>query len=242
MNEMMKIAVAAKIINRSKRQPESRLQESCVNWFRYQYRGAVLFAIPNGGRRDAREAAHMKRTGVLAGVPDLCLAVSRNHYAGMFIEMKAGKNTETDRQVDVRKKLTAAGYRCVVCRSFDEFRSEVEGYMEGMIPQGPLYRDPRERNEAKDAVRQLFERVQTLYGYTEKDIRSNRKPKNLAFVRMAMAYILCEVVGLSVRAVADIMNRDRATIFYYTKQVSTAATYNKELAVIYANLKQTTEK
>lgn len=230
----------ARVVNRCKRQPEAKLQEACVDWFRYKYHGVVLFAIPNGGRRDAREAAHMKRTGVLAGVPDLCLASPRNGYGGMYIELKAGKNTETDNQVDVRKKLTSAGYRCVVCRSFDEFSAEVEGYMEGRIPQGPLYRDSIEMNETRE-VEKLFERVQTLYGYTEEDIRSNQKQKKLAFVRMAMAYILCDVVGMSVRSVAEVLNRDRVTIIYYVKQVSTAATYNKELAVIYANLKQNTE-
>lgn len=237
MNDQIKIAVSAKIKSRSNKQPESRLQESCVNWFRYQYRGEVMFAIPNGGRRDAKEAAHMKRTGVLAGVPDLYLACAKNHYAGMFIEMKAGKNTETDRQVDVRKKLTAAGYRCVVCRSFDEFRSEVSSYMDGRIPQGPVNFESKISTYDECIIDRVFRNAQNIYGYSKEDIRSNHKTKKLAFVRMAIAYILCEV-GLHFKSVADILNRDRATIFYYSNQVSMAYTYNKELAEIYANLKK----
>ena len=38
---------------------------------------SMLYAVPNGGRRDKAEAAHLKRQGVRAGVPDLCLAVPK---------------------------------------------------------------------------------------------------------------------------------------------------------------------
>lgn len=114
-------------------QPEARLQEVCVAWFRYAYKNHILFAIPNGGRRDAKEAAHMKRQGVLAGVPDMYLAAAKGGYAGMFIELKVGKNKETEKQVGVREKLERSGYRCVVCRSLDEFRSVVTEYMDKKI-------------------------------------------------------------------------------------------------------------
>jgi len=34
---------------------------------------SLIFHIPNGGKRNAREAARFKRMGVKAGVPDLFL-------------------------------------------------------------------------------------------------------------------------------------------------------------------------
>lgn len=37
----------------------------------------LLFAIPDGGRRDAVTGAHLKAEGVRAGVPDMFLAVPR---------------------------------------------------------------------------------------------------------------------------------------------------------------------
>ena len=52
---------------------------------------AMLYAVPNGGRRDKAEAAHLKMQGVKAGVPDLCLAVPKGKYHGLYIELKVEK-------------------------------------------------------------------------------------------------------------------------------------------------------
>src|SRR5262245_46077094 len=58
----------------------------------------LLFAIPNGGKRDKVTAARLKAEGVKAGVPDICLPVARMGYYGFWIEMKVGKNKTTDDQ------------------------------------------------------------------------------------------------------------------------------------------------
>ena len=52
---------------------ESQIQKDCVTWFRLQYPkiGRLLFAVPNGGARNAKEAAIMKGEGVTAGVAAL---------------------------------------------------------------------------------------------------------------------------------------------------------------------------
>lgn len=110
--------------------PESELQRACVRWFRMQYPQHLLFHIPNGGRRNAREAAFLKSEGVTAGIPDLFLAVGRHGFNGLFIEMKAGRNTATPAQKEMMGRLYRAGYHCVVCRSFDEFRDEVMKYLQ----------------------------------------------------------------------------------------------------------------
>lgn len=52
---------------------------------------SLIFHIPNGGKRNAREAARFKRMGVKADVPDLFLPVPRGDCHGLFIEMKAPK-------------------------------------------------------------------------------------------------------------------------------------------------------
>ena len=49
---------------------ESILQSECVRWFRYQLKD-VIFAIPNGGKRDVSTAIRLNHEGVLAGVADL---------------------------------------------------------------------------------------------------------------------------------------------------------------------------
>ena len=56
---------------------EHQLQVECVKWFRFQYPklANLLFAIPNGGLRNIKVATKLKAEGVLAGVPDLFLAI-----------------------------------------------------------------------------------------------------------------------------------------------------------------------
>ena len=115
---------------RTARQLEAELQRACVRWFRMQYPQYLLFHVPNGGRRNAREAAFLKLEGVVAGIPDLFLAVGRHGFHGLFIEMKAGKNTTTPAQKEMMERLYRAGYLCAVCRSFDEFQIEVMKYLQ----------------------------------------------------------------------------------------------------------------
>lgn len=109
--------------------PESELQRACVRWFRMQHPGVLLFHIPNGGKRGAREAAMFKAEGVVAGIPDLFLAEARHGFHGLFIEMKAGRNRPTPEQADAMQMLNASGYLCVVCRSFEEFKELTDNYM-----------------------------------------------------------------------------------------------------------------
>lgn len=91
----------------------------------------LLFHIPNGGKRDAREAARFKAMGVKAGVPDLCLPVPMNGFAGLYIEMKYGKNTPTDKQKEWIKALKEQGYKVTVCYSGVEATRELENYLQG---------------------------------------------------------------------------------------------------------------
>lgn len=121
------------------KETEHQLQKACVQWFRLQYPSydKLLFAIPNGGKRHVAVAAKMKAEGVLRGVPDLFLAVpregkgyDRDIYHGLFIEMKAGKNNLTKEQKTMFEILTEQGYRCELCRSFEEFHQVIGQYLD----------------------------------------------------------------------------------------------------------------
>jgi len=46
-------------------------QAAFIHWFRHTYPGVLIFAIPNGGNRSAREAQTLVLEGVTAGVADL---------------------------------------------------------------------------------------------------------------------------------------------------------------------------
>lgn len=82
---------------------------------------SLLFHIPNGGRRDAAEAANLKRQGVKPGVPDLFFPVARGGYNGLFIELK---RTEGGRLSEYQKHwlhlLEKQGYCAVVCHGARE--------------------------------------------------------------------------------------------------------------------------
>ena len=109
---------------------ESKLQRECIRWFDYSYPDfrLNLFAIPNGGKRNIITASIMKAEGVRAGVADLFLAVAKSGSNGLFIEMKYGKNKQSDNQLEFQKCVFNQGYSYVVCYSFDEFKEVIEKY------------------------------------------------------------------------------------------------------------------
>lgn len=111
---------------------EHNLQIACVRWFRLQYPKHLIYAIPNGGRRNVAVAAKLKAEGVLPGVPDLHIPVAKGGFHGLYVEMKAGKNKPTDTQRSVMRKLRDEGYRCEVCYSFDDFVKTIDDYIHGL--------------------------------------------------------------------------------------------------------------
>jgi hypothetical protein len=89
----------------------------------------LLYAVPNGGSRHRLEAANLKRQGVKAGVPDLCLAYPKGVYHGLYIEMKVGKNKPSEKQQQWLRDLKAAGYMTAVCYGFLQAKETIERYL-----------------------------------------------------------------------------------------------------------------
>lgn len=90
---------------------------------------ALLYHIPNGGSRNKIEAANLKRQGVKAGVPDICLPVARGGYHGLYIELKAGRNKATEKQRQWLTALEREGYQAVVCYGWEAARETIEHYL-----------------------------------------------------------------------------------------------------------------
>lgn len=91
---------------------------------------AMLFHIPNGGKRDAVTAAKLKAEGVKPGVPDLFLPVPRGKYHGLFIELKrqsSGRLSETQR--NWCRDLTYQGYAVRVCKGAAAAMRTLEEYI-----------------------------------------------------------------------------------------------------------------
>lgn len=110
---------------------ESELQKSCVRWFGYQYPEytLLLFAVPNGGKRNAKEAARLKAEGVRPGVTDLILLVPRGGFAVLCVELKTEDGRLTEKQKEWQDAARKAGSKVVTCRSVDEFVNEINEYL-----------------------------------------------------------------------------------------------------------------
>lgn len=113
------------------RHVESIIQQNCVKWFRLQYPklALLLFAVPNGGARRRIEGAIMKAEGVTKGVSDLLLLFPVKHYHGLCIEMKTEKGKQQPSQKIWQREVENAGYKYVICRSFEDFMGEINSYL-----------------------------------------------------------------------------------------------------------------
>lgn len=89
----------------------------------------LLYAIPNGGHRHKRTAARLRAEGVKSGVPDLFLPVARQGHHGLYIEMKAPGGRERDSQKWWRERLTAQGYKSVVCTGAEQAIEQLTYYL-----------------------------------------------------------------------------------------------------------------
>ena len=112
---------------------EHEIQKGFVDWFSLQYPRyrMLLFAVPNGGRRDSVTGSMLKAEGVTAGVSDLILFIPRKGYHGLCIETKTPKKTsrQSPSQKEWQKAVEEQGYKYEVCRSIDEFMATVNEYL-----------------------------------------------------------------------------------------------------------------
>ena len=97
-------------------------QRTLVQWFRRQYQGVRIFAIPNGGYRGKIEAAKFKMEGVSAGVPDLFIP-----EWSLWIEMKRQKRgVVSDVQKDWIAYLESIGHTCIVGHGFNDAMEKIQ--------------------------------------------------------------------------------------------------------------------
>ena len=109
---------------------EHNIQTACVMWFRYQYPEYLIFAVPNGGARDAVTGRILKAEGVVAGVADLILLMPNKRHNCLCIEMKTEKGRQQASQKEWQEKIEAVGGKYIICRSFDEFTKAINEYLD----------------------------------------------------------------------------------------------------------------
>ena len=109
---------------------EHQTQCACVQWFRLAYPKFLIYSIPNARKVSKVQGARLVSEGVVSGLPDLHIPIAQKGFHGLYIELKNGKvGKVSDNQQTIMEKLQSEGYRCEVCRSFDEFKTIIDNYM-----------------------------------------------------------------------------------------------------------------
>lgn len=120
-------------------------QVALMDWARLQAKALpeldLLFAVPNGGKRHPATAAKMKAEGQKAGVPDLILPVQRAGFAGLFVELKAGKNTASAEQKSWLDRLIQQGYCCYIAYGWIAARRLIAEYLAGRPLPGLIHKE-----------------------------------------------------------------------------------------------------
>ena len=113
---------------------EDQIQCDFFSWIYLQERVwpelQLMFHIANGGSRHPLEAIKLKRMGVRRSVPDVFIAVPKGQYHGLWIEFKSDKGEQTVGQVEMFGQLRAQGYRCEVCRTWQDAIGITKTYLE----------------------------------------------------------------------------------------------------------------
>ncbi len=105
------------------RNSEAKRQAAIVEYVRTVAPQVLIWAVPNGGLRTKAEAARLKWTGVLAGVPDLTLVLPGGRCA--FWECKTPRGKLSTAQVLAFSRLHDLGHSVAVVRDIEDARKEL---------------------------------------------------------------------------------------------------------------------
>lgn len=110
---------------------EDSLQKTIIKYWDLKYPKwkKRLVHAPNGGKRNAIEAAKFKQMGVRAGFPDLILLIPNKFYPFCGIELKIKTGRQSESQKAYQKEFESIGAKYVVVRSLDEFIKVVDNYL-----------------------------------------------------------------------------------------------------------------
>lgn len=115
---------------------EQDMQIRCVKYFRvtYPHFACLLFHPKNEEAGGRTRAVIAKAEGVQAGVADLMLLVPTPDYIGLAIEMKDKRGRQSEKQKIFQRYFEAVGGKYIIPRSYEEFVTEIEKYMEEVTP------------------------------------------------------------------------------------------------------------
>lgn len=97
-------------------QPEQIDHINVVNWFSFNFPELAddFHHFANERRCSIQQGKLLKRMGVKKGVADFFLAFPQGRHAGLWIELKVGKNKPTKEQIAFAERKTYRGYQCAI--------------------------------------------------------------------------------------------------------------------------------
>lgn len=102
-----------------------------VNWFKHSYPELDddFHHFANERRCSPQEGLILKKMGVKRGVADFFLALPINGKAGLWIELKVGKNKPSKEQQAFLDRKAQRGYEAVVVWGTDAAREVIKTYL-----------------------------------------------------------------------------------------------------------------
>lgn len=106
---------------------EDKFQEACMKYIKMVYPDLLAFHVPNGGSRNIREAAKLKRMGVLAGVSDILILTPTKGYHGVILELKTPTGKVQKSQEWFLDKAERNGYYTDIIRDLNTLSRSLKG-------------------------------------------------------------------------------------------------------------------
>jgi hypothetical protein len=119
-----------------RRSPEAAIQRAVIEHLRLRAKPDVLWLhVPNGGSRDMREAANLKRMGALAGASDLllfrpgaCPHCNSARLEGFALELKAPGGRPSEPQLDFMARFADTGGHTCIAPGLDRALAILEAW------------------------------------------------------------------------------------------------------------------
>jgi len=124
-----------KQFNKGQRKPPSHIEDDIqaafFTWVSLELPklDKLIFAVPNGGKRNVKEAKRFKQQGVKKGISDIVCLVSNGEYTCLCLECKTEEGEQSEDQKAFEKQITEAGGLYDVFRSAEEGVKKLRNYL-----------------------------------------------------------------------------------------------------------------
>jgi hypothetical protein len=112
--------------------PEQIDHINLINWFHYEFPELAedFHHFANERKCSIQQGRLLKRMGVKKGVPDFFLAIPVNGKAGLWIELKIGKNKPTKEQQEFAERKIRRNYEFGFAWGFEAAKRMILLYLE----------------------------------------------------------------------------------------------------------------